>query len=495
MLTQKLILGYSTKMIVQFISVIAGIIVARIAGPTILGIVAFGMSFVSMFLFFADLGTGSAHIKLVSEGRELGDCIKTYTVIKSLLTVLFALIVISFLVVKIYILKIQFESSIYLSVIIIWLCTNIIGQFLYIPISTFIALTQQARQDIPNLIQTIATQALRIISVFLKPSAIYLSLANLAGTIIISPFYLRLFRTYPKGKFDKNLANDYLKIAKPMIVLHLYGFLTLYLDKVLLQYFSDSTQVGYYTAGFGIAGFMQAISLTTGPLFFPLFSSAVAQKDYQYVNQTIDKFEHFAFLFITPAIIYLMLNSKIIIKILLGNNYLASWVVLFWTLAGTFFIIINQHYGNLLVGANFFTECAYINLLGILSFVLLNIFFVSPKFLNLKAEGTAVAFAVNSLFIGILFRVFVSKLVKPVFPWRGGKYIIFILLNFFFFFGLSRYFAIETNLIRTLIFFFAYFGITYPIFYLTRLMSRQDLNRALRIFDISALLKYIRSEL
>ena len=64
MFTQKLILGYGSKLSIHFIQIAASIVVARIAGPTVLGTVAFGLSFVSMFLFFADLGVGTAHTKL-----------------------------------------------------------------------------------------------------------------------------------------------------------------------------------------------------------------------------------------------------------------------------------------------------------------------------------------------------------------------------------------------------------------------------------------------
>ena len=82
MLAQKLILSYSSKIVIQFIQIVASIVVARIAGPTVLGTVAFGLAFVSIFAFIADLGIGSAHMKLVSEGQDVGSCISTYSFLK-----------------------------------------------------------------------------------------------------------------------------------------------------------------------------------------------------------------------------------------------------------------------------------------------------------------------------------------------------------------------------------------------------------------------------
>ncbi|PJB21789.1 MAG: flippase, partial [Euryarchaeota archaeon CG_4_9_14_3_um_filter_38_12] len=46
--------------------------------PTALGIVAFAMSFLGMFAFISDLGFSGAHVKRISEGKDLGKCIGTY---------------------------------------------------------------------------------------------------------------------------------------------------------------------------------------------------------------------------------------------------------------------------------------------------------------------------------------------------------------------------------------------------------------------------------
>ena len=70
MLTQKLVLSYSSKIVVQLVQMATSLIVARLVGPTVLGTLAFGLAYVSMFSFIMDLGIGSAHIKLISEGQN-----------------------------------------------------------------------------------------------------------------------------------------------------------------------------------------------------------------------------------------------------------------------------------------------------------------------------------------------------------------------------------------------------------------------------------------
>ena len=73
MLAQKLILSYSSKIVVQIIQIIASIVVARIAGPTVLGTVTFGLSYVTIFTFIADLGFGTAYIKSLFNDGQQGD--------------------------------------------------------------------------------------------------------------------------------------------------------------------------------------------------------------------------------------------------------------------------------------------------------------------------------------------------------------------------------------------------------------------------------------
>jgi O-antigen/teichoic acid export membrane protein len=63
MLTQKLVLSYSTKIAIQFIQMVASFIVARIVGPGVMGTIAYGLAYVSIFLFISDL----VHIKFISE--------------------------------------------------------------------------------------------------------------------------------------------------------------------------------------------------------------------------------------------------------------------------------------------------------------------------------------------------------------------------------------------------------------------------------------------
>ena len=58
-----------------------------------LGTIWFSMAFVGLFWGFSDLGFISAHIKRISEGKDLGECVGTFTLIKAALTVVLVFVV------------------------------------------------------------------------------------------------------------------------------------------------------------------------------------------------------------------------------------------------------------------------------------------------------------------------------------------------------------------------------------------------------------------
>ena len=153
MLSQKLILSYSIKIIIQFFQIAVTIVVARVAGASVFGTVAFGLAYVSMFLFIADVGMGTAHIKLISEGKDESLCIGTFSRVQFVLSVIFFIVILSIYLFQKYVFDYKFESKVHEQVILIYIAIVTIQSFLNIPISTFMARTEQARMDIPDLIK------------------------------------------------------------------------------------------------------------------------------------------------------------------------------------------------------------------------------------------------------------------------------------------------------------------------------------------------------
>lgn len=495
MLTQKLILSYSSKIFVQFIQIAVSIVIARIAGPTVFGTLAFGLAYVSMFQFIAELGLGAAHLKLISEGRNIGKCISTYARLKLITIGLYFIVTLCFFLSQKYIFGVHFESITHQYVIVIFLIMVTIQSFYMIPNMTFAAKTEQAKQDIPKLIRTLVFQILRIIVIVLGFRALALAFCNLISSILILPMILYLFKDYHFGGYDKELVKEYIKIALPMIVLGLSVTLVRTLDKVLLQFFTNSEQVGYYAAGFRIGGLILLIASGVGMLFFPLFSQAISKGNYDFVKSKIEKFERFSLLFIMPAVIFLAIYSDSIVLFSLGEKYIPSIKILSIITVSMFITVISIPYGNVITGMGFFKLTAKINLINIILFIISLLILIHPDLLNLKAIGASIAILISNLFLGLAYRLYAKQKLKILEIAKNFNFFFFGVTNFVIFYFLYNHLRLMWGLPFRLSFPFIYFILTYSTFTLFKWIKKEDWKMLLSIVDVKAMKEYVGSEI
>ena len=495
MLAQKLILGYGTTVLMQIVQIIASIVVARIAGPTVLGTVAFGLAFVSTFEFIADLGIGPAHVKLVSEGRDFGTCISTFTVLKGINTFIFFIVVVIILLVQRYVLNISFESTAHDYVVILFLVAITINQLLLIPGTTFASRTEQAKQSIPEFIRTFIYQVLRVSLVLLGYKAVALALGNLLATVLVIPVVLYLFRGYPRARFDKKLAVDYLRISLPVLFIGIATKVMHNIDKVMLQHFTNSEQLGYYTASYRIGSVVFMMATSVGMLFLPLFSKATSEGNLEYINSTINKFERFTLIFVMPLVIFLSLYADVIVKVALGSQYLPSIPLMAIINIAMFLMVLNIPYGNVITGMGFFRLFAVLSMVHLGVFLLLICILPNPLLLDLGIAGGAYTLLFSSLFAGVLYRVY-AKRQCPVLNLNGNlKYILFGIVNYFGFGYLYGYLSTLYGFGFKILFLPGYFVVTYGVLFVLGWIGKDDMRSLKMLFNFKKLGSYIKGEL
>ena len=103
------------------------------------------MAFIGMFNVIADLGFSSAHVKRISDGKDLGECIGTYATIKILLTVIMAALVIGGIAIWKYVLHNEFFDATKESVIYIFLLYYIFSNLAFIALQTFVGRKEIAK--------------------------------------------------------------------------------------------------------------------------------------------------------------------------------------------------------------------------------------------------------------------------------------------------------------------------------------------------------------
>lgn len=493
MLLQKLVLSYISKIAVQFIQMVAMFIVAQLLGPTVLGTVAFGLAFVSMFLFVADFGLNSAHIKLISEGRDEGSCIATFAGLKLLLILLYDMVVLSVFFGQKYIAGVPFESKEHEYVIIIYLVITTIGQFQFIATTTFAAKTEQAKQDIPALIQTLLYQVFRVIVAVLGFTAVALAFSNLAAVVLVFPVYIYLFRNYPFSKFDRKLAKAYLGISLPVFVVTLAQTVIYNSDKVLLQYMTNSEEVGYYSVSYSIAIFIRLIESSAGLLFFPFFSKNIANNDIEKINTSIGKYERFTFAFILPLVMLIVICSDLVVKVALGPKFAQTPPILSVITLALFSSVLILPYLNVISAKGLFKLSAVIHVVIAVFFVSAVFVTVYPPLLNLQGVGIALSLLLANILLGAVFMYFVTQKVKGVKILQGKNILMFGVL-----YSAGMYFIYHYTLnlfIFKIIFLPVFAGGYLFLAYIFRIIRKDDWMMIKEIVNYRKLYGYVSTEI
>ncbi|MGB9696403.1 MAG: oligosaccharide flippase family protein [Ignavibacteria bacterium] len=492
MLAQKLILSYFSKILIQLLQMVAMFIVARIVGPSVLGVVAFGLAFVSMFNIVADLGLSSAHIKLISEGQDESKCIGTFTRLKILLTIIYVLVTLSFFLTQKYVFNVQFDSKDQEIVIYIYLVINTISQLFYIANSTFAGKTEQAKQDLPNIIQTFAYQILRIVVVLLGFRAIGLSVSNLIAVILVIPIYVYLFKGYKIGKFDKSLAKRYMNISLPVIVILISQTIVFNTDRVILQYLTNSEEVGYYAAGFSLSQFIRLIESSAGLLFFPLFSSHITNSEYERMNQSVKKYEKFNFAFVLPLVAVVSICSDLVVRVTLGQKFINTIPVLGIITISMYVSVINLPYINMITGKGLFRLSAGLYVMSVFFFILSAFIFVSPITLNLRGVGIALSLLMSNLSIGIMFMLSVKKKIPEAKVLSDSKLLFFGIT--YSLVALLIYQTLIEGVVSKIIFITVFIAFYIGFTKIFRMVNNEDYRMIKELIDYKKMYTYIKDE-
>lgn len=496
MLTQKLILSFSSKIIVKILQFIGTIIVARLAGPTVLGTVAYGLAYVSIFGFIADLGSGTAHIKLVAEGNNKEeDCNTTFVIIRLCLLLLFSIILVLYYYIQQSLFGFSFPSTQHKWVVFVSFITIILVNIINILIGIFSAKTEQAKQDIPNIIKTILNQSIRIIVVILGYGAVAISLSSLIALIFVTPIYFFFFRKIIFGTFDKELAKKYLKISLPLIIVVAVNSYISFGDKLILQHYTDSEQVGVYVAGYRLADFILLIAGSVGLLFFPTFTKLIGENNIVRVNDILNKFERLSFSFILPFVFGLFLFSDFFVNAILGVEYKDSAIILSVITLSLFIFTITMPYGNIITARNAFGMFALISIIKGTVFTIAAGLFVSEYGMALKGYGMALSILFSNLLFAIALVIGAIRMQKDINIFQSWRILFFaIIYSILFYFSLDVI-NIQVSSFYNLIPLGLYF-IGYWLFaYIIRVINSDDFLMILNVLKLSKIKDYVKGEL
>ena len=452
-------------------------------------------------MFIISPGTNTAHIKRISEGKDIGVCVGTYLTMKVIFTILFLAVVLTCIFGWESILNQGFESPQHRVAIFILMFNFVITSFNGVLISTFEAKKEVAKVQIGMLLSTLARLATVMIVV-----SFGLGIYGLAVTwnISILTYFtasLIMFKGYPIKRPSWILAKDYMKFSLPLLFTTLAWQLAFTTDRVMIQYFWHAEDVGHYFAAWRITAFITLFSVAVQKLVFPTISEYHCKNKMGYIRELTWTAEKYIALFITPMCFFLAFFPRDVIGTMLSDKFLPAAPILCIFTIFSFLAAINIPYASQLPGTNKPGLAAALGIPRSILNILLNLLLIPTsiwgfRLAGLKGTGAAIATAISMALYFVATRIVVYKYISKT---KNNFKILFNLLfaaimGLFLKFILYDYYPI-THVWDYLIYAALGGTIYFSFMALFGQFKKKDIAYIIQVIDPIKMTKYILHEL
>lgn len=311
----------TSQLIDGLLAYVALFFITKYMEPETYGIVAFAIGFVSIFSAVQKLGLQSAHIKKIHENNNKKICNGTFFSLKLLGNFISVFLTLGAIWFWTNIMNRGFETPIHETVIYIILfyqvLLNIGGMFT----GTFKAYREIACSQSALIVATIVRTSIVIYIAMQGYGAIALAVAYVAGEIAFDVYSFIMFkiRRHSVSKPTKKYVKEYLSFSLPLVLVPIASVLLKDIDKVFIQLFWSSADVGYYTAGYRMTTFLIMIITSVGMLFFPTFAKLWEKNKKEEIKKKAIIAERYISMIVFPAVFGLSLLAEPTTKIFLNQ--------------------------------------------------------------------------------------------------------------------------------------------------------------------------------
>lgn len=294
--------------------------VSRVLGPAGTGRVDFALSFVSYFSLIASLGIPYYGIRACAQVRD--DSKQLSKTVKELMTihaVMSVIAVILFLPFLFFLPKISSDKPLFL-VVSISLLLNVIGvEYLYKGLEQYSYIT----------IRSLVFKLISLVSLFVFVR--YKSDYIMYGAISVFASSASNIMNYVHAKKYVKLKGigkcDYRRHLKPIAVFFAMSCaVSLYasLDRVMLGFMTDDSEVGYYGAAAKIKNILVAFITSLGNVLMPRASYCVEHNQWEEFRRLTNKALKFVFFSSAPFMLFSIMFAKEVILFVSGEEYLPA---------------------------------------------------------------------------------------------------------------------------------------------------------------------------
>lgn len=318
---------------------------------------------------------------------------------------------------------------------------------------------------VSGLLNSSAYYLLAILLIYLGYSYFGMIYANIITSIILTVFFWILNKEFfMKGKYDKNIAKELLKIGIPLLPTFLIYWVYNSMDRIMISNMLGAGELGIYSIGSKLAQISQFIYAAFAGGWQHFAFSTMKDEDQVQLNSRVAEYLgaiSFAVFFMFCPFI------KIIFKLLFTKDYFQGYRVVPYLFLSPLLLMIFQVIGNqfLVVKKSYWSTISLG--LGAAINVLLNAILIP----NMGIEGAAIA-TLTGYVITLIIVCIVAKKMKLLilsnrFITANVLTIFYLLINRFYLFDKFKY-----QLLFSLILIFVFV-----------VLYKNELNMVLRKFN------------
>ena len=498
MLARKSLLILIARFSSQILSFIALVFITRYLGLEIYGSITFSMALVATFNCVSDLGFNSANVKRISEGKDLDDCVSTFTVIKIALTGLTVLVMLGVVVLYNTVLD-RGLSDTSIQLILMFILYYALYDLAGIAIYTFDARMESAKSQAIQLMDPLIRVPIVVLVALNRMTVYDLAWAFVIGSAAV--FLASVFMMLRSGVKWRRPTHfrSYLSFALPLAIAAILNIVWSNIDRLIVGFFGTSADMALYASGLSMMGILATVGAGVGIITFPLFSKYYAEGRLDLIRISTKDAERFIAMMIFPITAVIFVFPFTTASVLLGGDFDQAGAPMQIVVISTAIGLLNQaylaHFGatnrsDMTLKLTAFTLVINTTLLILL--VPSSIFGI--KLFGLSYMGAAYAGLLTSMAAFIVVRVMVWNLTKTgsnprlLIQVAAGILTCIVLFLFGTIHSAERWYDL---VICAFISAGAFFG----LLALFKEFTRKDLDYLLEIANIKKMWRYIVSEL
>jgi len=397
MIARKSLLIMGSRLVMNFAGFVSWYFIAHYILINYTSSVGFAISYLGLLGLITDIGFSNAHVKRVSEGKDIGRCVGTYASIKITLLGLFAgLVFFSFFFYKNIYPGWDFANDYDQKVITLMLAWFIFSGLSQIPIQTFIGRQQMAKAQTALVISALVQSIVTIVIVLNYNNVYYLAYTWIIGSIVTLIASYLLFIGTPVKLPTFKFVKSYTSFALPLMFVAGATPIALNMDKVMIKLFLTDTAVGLYWNAQKYAQLPDALTQSVSTVLFPAMSSIAASGSMSHIKKITHSAERYLSMIIFPGAFILAAISEPFVYIFSGPQYVNSSIILSILMGWAVMKTLARPYSTHFLAFNktkyfMVTSSAYLVTVMITNLVFIPDDIYGVRMLGLGAPGAALA--------------------------------------------------------------------------------------------------------